>query len=88
MAYDPSYQLPTSRPQYLWMHRLRLLLVALALLAPLAAAAQFNAFATQHAALDERANHLLDEERVAAGPRVDPRAQRRERLVGPEPIVE
>src|SRR6516225_1809598 len=49
MAYDPSYQLPTSRPQYLWMHRLRLLLVALALLAPLAAAAQFNAFATQHA---------------------------------------
>src|SRR5262245_37977994 len=32
------------------------------------------AFTTQDATLDERANHLLDEEWVAAGPRFDPGA--------------
>ena len=46
------------------------------------------AFATQHATLDERANHLLDEEWVAASPGLDPGAQRREHVVGSEPVVE
>ena len=46
------------------------------------------AFTAQHAAFDERANDLLDEERIAAGPGLDPGAQRRERGVGSEPVVE
>ncbi len=46
------------------------------------------AFTTQHATLDERANHLLDEEWVAASPGLDPGAQGRERVVGSEPVVE
>ena len=46
------------------------------------------AFTTQHAALDERANHLLDEEWVTAGPGLDPGAQRREHVVGSKPVVE
>jgi hypothetical protein len=39
------------------------------------------AFSLQHAPLDEGANHLLDEERVAASPGLDPGAQGRERVV-------
>jgi len=46
------------------------------------------AFTTQDTALDERANHLLDEERVAAGPGLDPVAQGCEDAVGSEPVVE
>src|SRR5213083_1122874 len=45
------------------------------------------AFTTQHATLDERANHLLDEEWVAASPGLDPGAQGRERVVGSEPVA-
>ncbi len=46
------------------------------------------AFTTQHATLDERANHLLDEESVAASPGLDPSAQGREHVVGSQPVVE
>ena len=46
------------------------------------------AFTAQHAALDERANHLLDEEWVAASPGLDQGAQGREHVVGSQPVVE
>src|SRR2546429_2476835 len=46
------------------------------------------AFATQYAAFDERSNDLLDEEGIAAGTGLDPRAERHKRGVGSEPVVE
>ena len=46
------------------------------------------AFTAQHAALGERANHLLDEEWVAASPGLDQGAQGGERVVGSQPVVE
>ncbi|MET0487445.1 MAG: hypothetical protein ABW216_17210 [Candidatus Rokuibacteriota bacterium] len=46
------------------------------------------AFTAEHAALGERANHLLDEEWVAASLGLDAGAQRCEHVVGSEPVVE
>src|SRR5207248_1192358 len=46
------------------------------------------AFTTEQATLDERTDHLLDEEWVAASPGLDPPAQGHERVVGSEPVVE
>jgi hypothetical protein len=46
------------------------------------------ALALQRAALDERANDLLDEEGIAAGLGLDPVAERGQRGVGSEPVVD
>ena len=46
------------------------------------------ALTPQDAMLDERPNHLLDEEWVAASPGLDPGAQGREPVVGSEPVAE